>query len=189
MERRQEVVEIECFSSEDTLPLGGRDTGGCIPVELCEEFGARDVFVVDLEAFTGLSAAVILGERGGVVRVVPHVALFGSPLLSRRLVEVVDVILGVILRSDLVSDLVEDLIDGLVHRLILFWMVHEESGVSSGVDRVEFFDIKVKAFSFSGSERVALSSMSTLILEITRDLDSFWSRYLETKDESLSRNA
>jgi len=140
------VVEVECFSSEDTVPLGGRDTSGCIPVESREEFGAGDVLVVGLEAFAGLPAAVILGERGGVVRVIPpHVALSGLSPLPRWLVEVVDVILEVISRSDLVDDLVKDLVDGLVHRLslVLFLTVHEESGVSSRVDRVEFLDVKV----------------------------------------------
>ena len=87
------MVEVERFSSEDTVPLRGRDTSGCIPVELRKEFGARDVFVVGLEAFAGLPAAVVLGEGGGVVRVIPsHVTLSSSSPLSRGLVEVIDVI-------------------------------------------------------------------------------------------------
>jgi hypothetical protein len=144
VERREEVVEVEGFSSEDTLPLRGRDTGGSIPVELCKEFGARDVLVVDLEAFAGLSAAFILGERGGVVRVIPpHVALLGSSLFPGWFVGVVDVILELISRSDLVGDLIEDFMDGLVQRLVLFRAVLEESRISPGVDRVEFFDVKV----------------------------------------------
>jgi len=144
VERREEVVEVECFSSEDTLPLRGRDTGGCVPVELCKEFGAGDVFVVDLKALAGFSATFILGERGGVVRVKPtHVALSGSSLLPWWFVGVVDVILELISRSDLVGDLIEDFMDGLVQRLVLFWAVLEESRIASRVDRVEFFDVKV----------------------------------------------
>ena len=122
------------------VPLGGRDTTRCIPVEFCKEFGARDVFVVGLEAFAGLPAAVVLRERRGVVRVIPsHVALSGSSPLSWWLIEVVGVVLEVISRSDLV----EDLVDGLIHYLVLFLTVHEESRVSSGVNGVELFDIKV----------------------------------------------
>ena len=134
------MVEVERFPLEDMVPLGGRDTSRCVPVELCKEFGARDVFVVCLETFAGLPAAVILRERGGVVRVIPsHVALSGSSPLSWWLVEVIDVVLEAISRSDLV----EDLMDRLIHRLVLFLVVHKESRVSSGVNRVDFFDVKV----------------------------------------------
>ena len=134
------MVEVKHFPPEDTVPLGGRDTSRCVPVELCKEFGARDVFIVCLEMFAGLPAAVVLGEREGVIRVIPsHVALSGSSPLLQWLVEVVDVILEAISRSDLV----EDLVDGLIHHLVLFLAVHEESRVSSGVNRVDFFDVKV----------------------------------------------
>ena len=134
------MVEVKRFLPEDTVPLGGRDTSGCVPVELCKEFGARDVFIVCLETFAGLPAAVILGERGGVIRVIPsHVTLSGSSPLLWWLVEVIDVILEAISRSDLV----EDLVDGLIHLLVLFLAVHKESRVSSGVNRVDFFNIKV----------------------------------------------
>lgn len=138
------MVEVERFSAEDTLPLGRRDSSRCVLVEFCEEFSTGDVFVVDLEVFASLPAAVVIGEGGGVVRVKPsHIALSGSPLLPRWLVGVVDVILEVISGSGLVSNLVEDFMDGLIHRLILFWTAYEESGISCGVDGVEFLNVKV----------------------------------------------
>ena len=48
MEGREEVVEVEGFSSENPLPLRGRDAGGSMSGEFREELRSRDVSIVDL---------------------------------------------------------------------------------------------------------------------------------------------
>jgi hypothetical protein len=99
VERREDLVEVDGISFEDSLPLGGRDSCRRTLGDLDEEFRFGYIAVVDSQKPTGFLATGVANSRGGVGRVdIPgHIGL--GELLTLDSLPVV----GVAIRNTVLS--------------------------------------------------------------------------------------
>ena len=90
VQRREEVVEVEGFSSEYSFPLGRGDSFGHVSRSPNEEFGSGDISVVNSEEFACFLIDNVIAVEGRFIWVKPsHLRLLDFEFLLRGFIDIV----------------------------------------------------------------------------------------------------